>query len=353
MEKDNKNKGKRLGLPIIILISIAVSLLVNGAYLGVETGCIKSGKRLPIQHEVMGGDCIEYVGIYWTTVIGTPAMSIDEAPPANDVSQYFSKEHFILYTVTLVCVLWLILSLVNRHFKAVVIVAGSALVIWGGFNLWKKLKKMSDETPVRLHNITIVTSDLHPGVYNKMWYPHYASYLVPAGGDNRYGYSEREYMNDYVPAEEITGADLMKIINTAKAVKENTNTDYNDDFAYYVCIVYETRKGHDSIKINGYGSFPEEWDEFIVSVNETCGIDYLREDPEMQEFSYEWFSETYGIYDCDLPDGLSVEQIITNLRIDMKRICGLSSSGEYWDFVPEKILDEVWSSVDAETGVTK
>ncbi|MCR5011783.1 MAG: hypothetical protein K6A72_05525 [Lachnospiraceae bacterium] len=342
--KENKNKRKHLGIPLVILISIAVSLILNGSYLGLETACIKSGRNMPIQRELWGGDCIEYVGLYWTRVILTPATSVDDpAPPARD-EQYFYMRSFILYTVMLACGLWIILSLVNRHFKAVLIVVGSVLFIWGGFNLWKKLKKMSDETPVRLHNMTIVTSDLHPGVYNKMWYPHCASYLVPADKDNRYGYSAYEYMDDYIAPEEIEGADLMRIINTAKAVKENTNTDRKDDFAYYVKIVYETRGGHDSIRIDGYGSFPEEWDEFIKTVNETCGVDYLREDPELQKYSDEWFSETYGIYDSDLPEGMNVEQFVTNYKIDMKRISGLSTSGDYWDFVPEKILENIADS---------
>ncbi len=37
-------------------------------------------------------------------------------------------------------------------------------------------------------------------------------------------------------------------------------------------------------------------------------------------------------------------QFVTNYKIDMKRISGLSTSGDYWDFVPEKILENIADS---------
>jgi hypothetical protein len=88
------------------------------------------------------------------------------------------------------------------------------------------------------------------------------------------------------------------------------------------------------LQIIGYDSFPEEWGEFIRTINEACGMHHLRENPEMVTFSKEWFCDTYGIHDQDMPEGLSVDQFIEKYNITMQRLSGMNPSS--WDY---QILD--------------
>ena len=334
------SKFKRLHMGFIILIAIGSVLLLTTAYSMIESACVHSGKDMPYQRDVWGGVCYEEVGIFWSVFHLEPMTSIDDPAPAYAPEINFRLKNFLTINICGAFALWVILSLINRYFKPVIIVVGSLVTVYLVIFAVKKIKKAWEDTPVELTSITVVTCDVHPGIYSTMFYPHNAYRLVPPGGDEEYGYSAREYMDTNkikMPAD-IKGKELRKLIDVAKQVKENTDRDYKKDFVYKVVVVYKTKSGYDSVRAVGYGDFPECWPEFIRAVNETCGLDYLRENPEPVTFSAEWFSETYGIYDDDLAGDVTVEDYLELSKINMERASCMNSSGDTFDFEPGKYV---------------
>ena len=61
----------------------------------------------------------------------------------------------------------------------------------------------------------------------------------------------------------------------------------------------------------------------------------------MVVYSDEWFSETYGIFESDLPEGASLQEMKEYNRVgmDMDRICGNGISGLFAEFEGEKELN--------------
>ena len=344
-----RGQGKKLGIVKIIGISIVVSLFACIAYLTLETICVKTSGNLPIKKTLYGGECIEYNGVFWGITILCPMTSADEPHAAARPIQRFSVIRFayaillLSFVISLLCI--------NRYFKLLLILVGSiagiCLVIVGG----QKVIEQWRETPVALTSITVITADLHSGTYNSMSYPKQVSSLVMAGEGQAYGYSKNESIQDCISPENMKGKQLQALIKAAKKVKEHTNTDRKKDFAYRIKIIYRTRGGgHKNLQIIGYEAFPEEWGEFIRTLNEACGMHHLRENPEMVTFSKEWFCDTYGIYDRDMPEGLSVDQFIENYGITMQRLCGMNPSSWDYEIIDiEKLLEDYLASSSGET----
>ena len=329
---------KRLPIYIIILISIVLPLLLTIPYSCIESFCVHNHKEMPYQRTVWGGECREEVGIFWSVFYLEPMTSVDDPEPSYPPEISFNLKKFLLINVCSAFVLWVILSLINRYFKPVIIVVGSLVTVFLVIIIGKKVKKNWEDTPVELTSITVITSDVHPGIYNSMFYPHETCCLVPAGKENRFGYLENHYMSEdnITQPGTITGKELKNIIAAAKKVKENTDTDYNKEFVYKMVVVYKTKDGYESVKTQGYGDFPECWGDFINLINITCGLDYLRADPEAVQLTPEWFSETFGIYDDDLVEYSSVEEYLEKKKITMKNVSGMNASGDYFCFRPGK-----------------
>ncbi|MBO4390411.1 MAG: hypothetical protein J5825_06095 [Lachnospiraceae bacterium] len=336
-----KKSRKHMGMPAIILVSLIFSFCVNGAYLLFESAFVLFAKRLPFYRMRYGGDCIMYEGAYWWILSPEP-MSSPEHPVAASTPRFsFSFLMLLICVAVLAVVAWLVLSLVNRYFKTVLITVGSAAVITLSVYGGKKAYSKWEDTPVELKTITICTADIHPDVYHSMDYPSRATYLVPAGDGVTYGYSEAVSMKSsasITDPKNVTKKQLKALLASAKELKEHTNTGSKDGFAYKVVITYRKNKGSGRYQINGYGSFPEEWSGFIRLVNETCGTDYLREDPEAVTFSEEWFSETYGVCSDTLPEGGTMEGFINSQRIGMERLSDIGISGI---FIPFEAADNI------------
>ena len=321
---------------LIILIALGTSFFLTISYSIVESACVHSSHRMPYQRDVWGGECREEIGLFWSVFYLEPLTSIDDPAPSYGPEISFRLKPFLLINLCATFALWIILSLINRYFKPVIIVVGSLatgfVLIYGG----KKLKKSWDDSAVELTNITIITSDIHPGVYNSMFYPHEACYLIPPSDRVKYGYAEYEHMdnNDIVQPGSIKGKELRRIINATKDIKEKTDTDWKKEFVYKIVVVYKTRDGYDSIRVNGYGDFPEGWSGYIRLINETCGINYLREDPEAVSFTPEWFSETYGIYDDDIAGDITVKEYLESQRITLQNASCMNDSGNLFRFDP-------------------
>ncbi len=339
--KKGSSKFKRLHMGIIILIAIGSILLLTTSYCIIESVCVHNHRDMPYQRDVWGGECREEVGVFWSVFYLEPMTSIDDPAPSYAPKINFRPIPFVLINVCGAFALWLILSLINRYFKPVIIVVGGIATVFLVFFGVKKFKKAWEDTPVELTSITVLTSDVHPGVYNSMFYPHEAFYLVPAGDGEKYGYSVREYMDKSkinMPGS-ITGKELRRLIDMAEQIKENSDTDYKKEFVYKVVVVYKTKSGYDAVRVKGYGDFPEGWSDFIKTVNETCGLDYLRENPEPVTFTTEWFSKTYGIYDSDLAGDVTVEEYLKLSKINMERASCMNSSGDAFEFEPGKAVE--------------
>ena len=175
---------------LIILIAIGTSLFLTVSYSIVESVCVHSHKRMPIQHDVYGGECREEVGIFRSVFYLEPMTSIDDPAPSYPPKTSFLLKKFLIYNLCASFALWIILSLINRYFIPVIIVVGTLATGFALFYGGKKLKKSWDDTALELSHITIITSDIHPGVYNSMWYPHEATYLIPPSSVVKYGYSD-------------------------------------------------------------------------------------------------------------------------------------------------------------------
>ena len=253
-------------------------------------------------------------------------MSSPNEPHATpDPVKAFSFLGFLIAVAALAVIIFVVLCIRNRHTSKLLVIVGTIAVAVCGVFLVKKAVKKWNDTPMGFYRMQIITSDLHPEVVHTIDFrvgnPGRALMLVPAGSSgNTYGYSEENRLENTKTVEEISREELMALLDAAFAVRDHRNRNYKGDFAFKVEIVYETRDGYDSVHFYGYDEFPEEWAEFARLANEICGGDYLREKPELVAYSDDWFSETYGIYDSDLPEGASLQ--------DMKDyICGNSISG--------------------------
>ena len=331
---------RKLSVAKIILISLIGALLINCAYLAVETICVKTGRNMPIQSQVTGGECIEQVGLFWRVTILCPMTSAEEHYTPSPNIESFAILQFLGMIMITAFVLWILLMILSRRIKPALICVGilvaCALLVTGG----TKLKDAWDDTPEELIRVTVITADLHPGVYNSINYPTNASCLVLPGEGQPYGYLDDQEVTDFISPENVTRGQLKALLKAAKAVAENTDTDQKKDFAYKISIVYKTRAGGRKVThIIGFDAFPAEWESFIQTLGETCGGNYLREKPEMVRYSKEWFCETFGISEKDMPEGKTVDDFINQHKISMQKICGMNPySWNYECFDPQKLL---------------
>ena len=197
---------------------------------------------------------------------------------------------------------------------------------------------------MELYRIEILSSDIHPGVCNSLQYPGHAYSLVPAGAEgNRYGYLDKTLIENGMAVTDISREQLDALLDAAKAVKEKRTYRYKGDIAFWFKITYKTRDGgYGSVTCWCYDEFPEEWADFVRLVNGICGGDYLRENPEIVIYSDEWFSENFGIYEKDLPEGASLAQFMEYkvwVKNDMERFCG-NFNGDLRGFDAEEELND-------------
>ena len=322
-----------LGMPAVILRSFLYSFCLNIIYLIFESACAWVG-FIPFSRRFQGGECVQYFGLYWSITQFYPMSSSDHPQASPEPDRTFSFLMFLIAVASIAFVIFVILCIKNGHAKKLLVIIGTVAVIVCGVFLVKNAVKKWKDTPMEFYHMQIITSDLHPGVYHTIDFrvgnPGSALMLVPAGsGGSTYGYSEKIRIENTRTVDEISRKELMALLEAASAVRDHRNGNYKGDFAFKVEITYETRDGYGSVHFWGYDEFPEEWAEFARLANELCGGDYLRENPELVAYSDEWFSETYGIYDSDLPEGASIQDMKDNtwFGMGMDRICGNGISG--------------------------
>lgn len=341
MTKETPKKARKgIGMPAVILLSIGLALIVNGIYLGIETACVKAGKKMPYEKVVYGGDCIEYQGFYWHILSLEPASSPEHPAPATEPIRSFSLVMFLLLTGASAFVLWVLLALIDRHFKAVLVVVGGVAIVSLSVFGYKKGREVWKNTPDHLIAVTIITADVHPGVTSAMRLPNETLTLVAPGEEGPYGYLKKEKMENAIDPKTIRGKELKTLIRETKALQEQANTNKEDGFTYFVRVEYAKKKGIGQTHVFGYGDFPEGWSEYIQTVNQICKTDYLREEPVAAHLSGEWFTETYGISEKDLPEGVSVEDFLTSYGLEMKNVCGMDHQWKPFEFRAERVLEE-------------
>ena len=341
----SKIKFKDLNMKQMLLLSPLYSLIFSVINLVFETLCVFV-LNMPLLHlRFAGGECDQYVGFYWMVTHIYPLTDSNERPSGIQTDTGFSFLRFLLAVFVIALIIFFVMLLLNGYKKAILkllvsSVALIAFIVLAGFGI-KKYK----DIPTQLESVLVVTSDLHPGVYNAMDYPEYASRLVaPSEEDNVYGYSKETYLraNDknLILPEDVSAKQLKKLLKAAEAVRESKRGSSSDGFAYIIIIRYKTEGKRAELRTKGYGSFPEEWSVFVRVLNETCGTDYLREDPEHVFFSYEWFGKTYGITQKDLPNGATIEDFFNyNDRNSMEKICGLNYQYEFAPYDPTTYLE--------------
>lgn len=331
-----------LGIPAIILRSFLYSFCFNIIYLFFESACVWVG-FIPFAFTSQGGECVQYFGRYWSITYFYPLTTADDPNRAPEPEKAFS---FIMVLITLVAVtfiIFVILCIKNGYAKKVLVIIGAIAVTVCGVIVVKIAVNKWNDTPMELSQIQVITSDLHPDVVNALEYPGQALTLVPAGSaGNLYGYSEVITIENGKDVTEVSRKELEALLDAASAAKEQSITKYSGDFAYKVEITYRTRGGYyRRMYFRGFNEFPEEWAEFARLVNEICGGEYLRENPEIVAYTDAWFSETYGIRDSGLPEGASIQGMKDYIHsgIEMDRICGNSAIGSLKAYDVEQELN--------------
>lgn len=348
MEENNDRKKIRyprirftdLSILGVILSSVRLSLRINIIYLIIESLCAYVG-FLPLHSRSWGGECRVESGLYWTITHLYPMTDGSQSYTAPEPVKDFSLLRVLMVTAFLAVIFFIVLSIINKHVKKLLILIAAVAAVIGAVAGVKMAVKKYNDTPIELCSIEVITSDVHQGVCNSLRYPGSAMYLVPAGSDgNRYGYYEEIPIEDGISPESVTKEQLDALLKAAREVRNNRDTDFDGDFAFKIYIVYKTREGYDSVTVWGYEGFPEGWAEFADVLNEICGDAYLRENPELVSFSYDWFSENFGITESDLPGGKTLEDMFTYRRnwLEMDRICGLGLIGHIQTFEPEYYL---------------
>ena len=331
-----------LGIPAIILRSFLYSFCFNIIYLFFESACVWVG-FIPFAFTSQGGECVQYFGRYWSITYFYPLTTADDPNRAPEPEKAFS---FIMVLITLVAVtfiIFVILCIKNGYAKKVLVIIGAIAVTVCGVIVVKMAVNKWNDTPMELSQIQVITSDLHPDVVNALEYPGQALTLVPAGSaGNLYGYSEVITIENGKDVTEVSRKELEALLDAASAAKEQSITKYSGDFAYKVEITYRTRGGYyRRMYFRGFNEFPEEWAEFARLVNEICGGEYLRENPELVAYTDAWFSETYGIRDSGLPEGASIQGMKDYIHsgIEMDRICGNGAIGSLRAYDGEEELN--------------
>ena len=335
-----------LGIPAIILRSFLYSFCFNIIYLFFESACVWVG-FIPFAFTFQGGECVQYFGRYWSITYFYPLTTADDPNRAPEPEKAFS---FIMVLITLVAVtfiIFVILCIKNGYAKKVLVIIGAIAVTVCGVIVVKMAVNKWNDTPMELSQIQVITSDLHPDVVNALEYPGQALTLVPAGSaGNLYGYSEVITIENGKDVTEVSRKELEALLDAASAAKEHSIKKYSGDFAYKVEITYRTRGGYyRRMYFRGFNEFPEEWAEFARLVNEICGGEYLRENPELVAYTDAWFSETYGIRDSGLPEGASIQGMKDYIHsgIEMDRICGNSAIGSLKAYDVEQELNRYLS----------
>ena len=179
-----------LGIPAIILRSFLYSFCFNIIYLFFESACVWVG-FIPFAFTSQGGECVQYIGRYWSITYFYPLTTADDPNRAPEPEKAFS---FIMVLITLVAVtfiIFVILCIKNGYAKKVLVIIGAIAVTVCGVIVVKMAVNKWNDTPMELSQIQVITSDLHPDVVNALEYPGQALTLVPAGSaGNLYGYSE-------------------------------------------------------------------------------------------------------------------------------------------------------------------
>ena len=315
-------KSKKLKMWQIILISLGIAVVLTLGYLAYESIALVTTGLPPIHREQWGGECRIETGLFWSVTILEPMTSIDDpVAPSPDIRN-FRAAMLLVSVLTIFAAAWIILSLINGKWKTVLIAVGAvvigALLFWGG----KKIQKKINETPEKLIKIEIYTTDIRPGQCFAVEYPRNAYYLVKAGEEGKFGRTETRKLENSVSTDDVSKAELNEIIAAVRKVDENSNNNYKEDVAYFVSVHYAQKKGYGTVGAYGYGGYPEGWDELVALTNDLCGGDYLSETPTVQTLTEEWFSETFGIYEEDLPDGVTVDHFMKSQRIDMNFLSG-------------------------------
>ena len=341
--KPQKKLRKGIGMLAVVLLSIGLSLIVNGVYLGIETACVKAGKKMPYEKIVYGGDCYECRGVYWSILHLVPMSPVDKPIAPSIPKASFSFVKFGILTLALAFLLWIILSLVNRYFKPVIVVVGSVSIISLSIFGYKKVRASWEKTPDHLIAVTIITADVHPGVTSAMRLPGGTLTLAAPGEAGAYGYLKKEKLTDAIDPATIRGNDLKTLISATKELEEHSNPNKKDGFAYFVRVEYAKKKGIGQTYVFGYGDVPAEWSDYIHTVNQILQTDYIREEPEIGHLTGEWFTETYGVTENDLPEGKSVDDFLTEYRLEMQNACGMNNQWRPFEFRAEKVLEDYLS----------
>ena len=328
-ENGETRKSKKLKMWQIILFSLAIATALTLGYLAFESIFVGTAGIPPIHRQQWGGDCREEIGLFWSVTFLEPMTGQDEPAPAVHDIRNFHAPMLFLSILVLFAVSWIVLSLINGKKKAVFITIGAVAACFLVFFVGKKIRKKINSTPEKLMKIEIYTTDIQPDHYFAVEYPQKAYYLVKAGEDGKFGRTETEKLEYKVNREDVTKEQLNEILAAVRKVKENSVTDSSKDFAYIVTVQYEKKKGYSTVTAYGYGGYPEGWDDLIRLTNNLCGGDYLSHTPEVEPLTDQWFSENFGIYEEDLPDGVTVDNFIKSQRIEMKMLCGYRN---HWTF---------------------
>ncbi|MCR4793018.1 MAG: hypothetical protein K5871_09710 [Lachnospiraceae bacterium] len=339
MEKKHTAGIKTMSMKKIVLVSAVLALLITFIYCVIEGIMVHSTGHMPFEQNVIGGECVIYEGVFWRIELMAPLQAVGETAYSGGPKIFLSGKMLIVSVLIIFAVSWTVLCLIGKKIRPVLVTIGTALVIYLLIIVTGKIKTSYDDTPTGLSYLRIYTTDLVSGHYIAVDYPSSVLTFVKAGEDGKYGRIESSSMSRHLDADELTRDQFKALLNAVTTVRDNGSNDRELGYTYQIVMIYDTHGGRDSIRITGYGGYPEGWSDLVRITNEICGGDYLSEEPETAELTADWYAENFGVSDDDLPEGVSVEDYLRTEHFVIQRFSGVTSGGMTYGFDAEKALN--------------
>lgn len=297
-----------------VKISSLVALIITLVLFGVDTvGALSSSRDMLIQIEQPGGECIDFIGVGWHVLRLYPLCSVDEPAPSSAPILSFDLISIVVVFIALWLLCWIILCIFSKNWKKILlfvgIIAAGVLVCFIGSKAIRAYKRI----PTGLISLQVFTADINPDSYYAVSYPDYVYSFVPADEDTRFGQCP-EIPLQIPEGKEISKKQLKLLINAAEQLEnDSTRHSKGHPFSYKVEIRISTHGGSSYISFEGYNEIPESWTEFVAIVNEICGDEYLSSNPDMVVYSDDWFCESFGVTESDIPEGGSLDQFLSTI----------------------------------------
>jgi hypothetical protein len=171
--------------------------------------------------------------------------------------------------------------------------------------------------------------------------------------NNNWGESEYTRKHEAV----FSSDSAMKLIDEINALPDIYG-DENDDPSYMISLSYYDADGNSfSLWKNGYGIFPDNWEQIITYTNEIAdGRDSLSYSTDLVRVDEELLKTQFGMTEDMLPEGVTIEKFIEDTKLTYFDLYGNTSAYavdsyvrnykyDYYNLASRKIHEDTAPSV--------